>query len=147
MKKITFLLIAFMAIIFCACSSDDDESKSRQFIYADDSLVVSMSGERNLRISIFKNKECVYQNLYNMTVSGDYPVYTYTYKDYENGQLQLVCTYSNPSTFTAIVEQCNIVGQIFFPHYKGEIIILPSTMLFKANNKILDANGDGILDE
>lgn len=148
LHKITFLLIAFMAIIFCACSSDDDnEPTHSRFVYSDKSIVVSISGKQNFGITIYKERECVYQNLHYVTISGDYPIYTYTYENYGIVELRLTCTYSNPSTFTAVVESSNIIGQGISPNYEGENISLPSTMLFKVSNKPADQNGDGILDE
>ena len=69
MKKITFLLVAIMATMFCACSSDNDNApENSQFIYADNSILISIT--------------------------------------------------------------------------RG-----PSTMVFKADNRVLDVNGDGLLDE
>lgn len=144
MKKITFLLFAVMATMFCSCNSDDDNStpESSRFVYSDHSMVVSISGKQNFGITIYKDKEWVYQNLHNVTISGDYPIYTYTYGNSQY-QLKLTCSYSNPSTFTAVVDFCNIVER----KNPGQIITLPSPMLFKADNRVLDANGDGILDE
>ena len=153
MKKNLFLLIAFIATILCSCSSDDGNDnapKQSQFIYSDNSILVGISIGNPYVISIFKNGECVYQNLYGAKVSGEYPIYTYTYNapGYESDvHLKLTCSYSNPSSFTATVEYSNIIGENYSPHYKGEVITRPSTMLFKADNRILDVNGDGVLDE
>ena len=149
MKKITFLLVAIMATMFCACSSDNDNApENSQFIYADNSILISITRGPTFGITIFKNGECAYQNLYNVTVSGEYPIYTYIYKDsWSNTHLKFTGSYSSPSTFTAIVELCEIIGQHISPHYKGQTITLPSTMVFKADNRVLDVNGDGLLDE
>ena len=66
MKKNLFLLIAFIATILCSCSSDDGNDnapKQSQFIYSDNSILVGISIGNPYVISIFKNGECVYQNL------------------------------------------------------------------------------------
>ncbi len=147
------MFIASIVTMLCACSSDDGNNnapKQSRFIYSDDSILVSISVKNFLALNIFKNGESVYQNLYGAKMSGEYPIYTYTYYapgSSMNIHLQLACSYSNPSSFTATVEYSNIIGKDYSLYYKGEVITLPSTMLFKADNRVLDANGDGFLDE
>lgn len=152
MKKVVILMIATIALVLCSCSDNDENTnapKKSQFIYADDSLVISINGNRNFGITIFKNGEGVYQNIHQVKISGEYPKYTYTYTEdyYEDIQLQLTCSYSNPSNFTATVTINNIIAENISPSYKGQTIILPKTMAFYEDNKVLDTNGDFLLDD
>ena len=130
MKKIALFIWAVIAL--CSCSRDDTDINAPadgQYIYENGNLTVAINVDNtDTGITIFENGSYVYQSLY-LPVSGSWPVYRYDYVD-----LVLDCQYVDNTTFSATVSN------------NQTEISLPATMLFKLDNRVLDINGDGVLD-
>lgn len=136
MKKVVAFILALVAL--CSCSKDDAEITSSptngQYIYESGNLTVAIRVDNaETGITIFENGSYVYQSLHQ-SVSGSWPTYRYEY-EYSYTDLALSCRYSDSDAFTATVNTNQID------------VSLPATMQFKLDNRTLDTNGDGILDE
>lgn len=135
MKKIALYILSVVAL--CSCSKDDTAIDTMpangQYIYENGNITVAISVDNSeTGITVFENGSYVYQSLYR-SVSGSWPTYRYEYGSY--GELILNCHYTDNDTFTATVGNNQTDAD------------LPTTMLFKLDSRMLDANGDGILDE
>lgn len=135
MKKIALYILAVVAL--CSCSKDDTAIDTMpangQYIYENENIIVAVSVDNSeTGITVFENGSNVYQSLHR-TVSGSWPTYRYEYGSY--GELILNCHYTDNDTFTATVGNNQTDAD------------LPTSMLFKLDSRVLDANGDGILDE
>lgn len=135
MKKIALFILAL--VVLCSCSKDDTPTDTMpangQYIYENENITVAISVDNSKTdITVFENGSYVYQSLHQ-SVSGSWPTYKYEYGSY--GELALNCRYTDSDAFTATVSKNQTDAD------------LPNTMLFKFDNRVLDANGDGILDE
>lgn len=136
MKKILFLALAF---VLAACSSDDDDhSISGQYIARKGNLVISMyfDNGRCDYIAPFVNGQ-VTNSWRQIQTAGVYPDYTYRTEDFT-----MAVSFASNSGFTA-----TLVGVLKFYVSSGEDIeVNESGLQFRADNTVLDANGDGVLD-
>lgn len=120
-----------LAVLLCSCSDSDTEQKPRtgQFVYTQESITISLrAGDETAGVTIYENGRYVYQDL-NGSVAGSWPAYQYSF-----GQLALKSVFESTDIFSAQILS-NDTG-----------VTLPASMVFRANNDVLDANGDGILD-
>lgn len=136
MKKIAMCILSVLAL--CSCSKDDTEITTAplngQYIYESGNLTVAVDvDDTETGITIFENGSYVYQSLH-IPVSGSWPTYRYEYF-YNYRGVVLNCQYYTNTAFTATVSD------------NSTNVNLPDTMQFKLDNRTLDANGDGILDE
>lgn len=135
MKKIALYILSVVAL--CSCSKDDTAIDTMpangQYIYENGNITVAISVDNSeTGITVFENGSYVYQSLYR-SVSGSWPTYRYEYGSY--GELIINCHYTDNDTFTATVGNNQTDAD------------LPTSMLFKLDSRVLDANGDGILDK
>lgn len=140
MKKILLLFTALLALV--SCSNDEAESdakvKDGQYISQNGTTVVSveLKGDKCYAITVFSDNKVCFQTIGNVTTSGEYPNYTYSYNDWA-----LKSTFSknafSATTSGSLTANCNNASGI---------IALPQSMSFTYDTTILDKNGDGILD-
>lgn len=136
MKKILFLALA---LVLVSCSSgDDDHSVNGRYIARKGNLVISMH---------FDNGRCDYiapfvdgqvtSSWRQIQITGVYPDYTYKTEDFT-----MAVSFIDRDNFTA-----TLVGTLkFYVSLDEDIEVNESGLQFKADNTVLDANGDGILD-
>lgn len=145
MKKIALLILA--AVALCSCSKDETTAAPADGQYIADAmdLVVCM---------VLENGKCTYFASFiygkvvgswnNVSTSGEYPNYVYRVDN-----LTITANFESPTAFTA-----TLVGSLNTGNNKPNE--LPNGMQsyfdgadikFKLDNRTLDANGDGILDE
>lgn len=131
-KHFLFLMMLATSLIFCSCSSDDepkeDTFKTGQYLYETNNLTVAILFDSNVGITVYENGQYTFQSLYR-NYQGKYPTYV-CYFD----ELTMNCSFDKADSFTATVVD-NSCGVNF-----------PTTMRFVKNDKVLDINGDGILD-
>lgn len=142
MKKILFALLTIF--IFASCQKDSEnvsQPKTGQYLYTDNTYTIAVGVYENKKycsITIFENGKYVWQDVRSdKNLSGDWPTYIFAYSSYnlQSGEIVFNCTYNNNSEFSAAVQE------------NTTEINLPASMVFKYDNKVLDRNGDGILDE
>ena len=128
---LTLLLLA------AGCSKDETDTATPvngQYIYENENLTVAVRIDNTeTGITIYENGSYVYQSLHR-SVYGSWPTYRYEY-GYSYSELVLDCQYAENTAFVATVSN------------NQTEVSLPATMQFKLDNRTLDANGDGILDE
>lgn len=135
MKKILFLVLA---LVLASCSSDDDHSINGQYIARKGNLVISMYFDdgRCDYIAPFVDGQ-VTTSWRQIWITGTYPDYTYRTEDFT-----MTVSFASSDSFTA-----TLAGTLKFYVSPGEDIeVNESGLQFKADNTVLDANGDGILD-
>lgn len=135
MKKVVLLILA--AVALCSCSKNETDTAvpvSGQYIYESENLTAAVRVDNTeTGITIYENGSYVYQSLHR-SVYGSWPTYRYEY-GYNYSELVLDCQYAENTAFVATVSD------------NQTEVSLPATMQFKLDNRTLDANGDGILDE
>lgn len=136
MKRIALLILA--AVALCSCSKDETKDITTpvngQYLYENENLTVAVRVDNTeTGITIYENGSYVYQSLHR-SVYGSWPTYRYEY-GYSYSELVLDCQYAENTAFVATVSD------------NQTEVSLPATMQFKLDNRTLDANGDGILDE
>lgn len=142
MKRILFALLITM--IFVSCQKDSEnvsQPKTGQYLYTDNTYTVAVGvyeNKKSCSITVFENGKYVWQDVRSdKNLSGDWPTYIFAYSSYylQSGEIVLNCTYNSNSEFLATVQE------------NTTEINLPASMTFKYDNRVLDKNGDGILDE
>lgn len=135
MKKIALLILAVFSL--CSCSKDETDTAvpaDGQYIYESENLTVAVRVDNTeTGITIYENGSYVYQSLHR-SIYGSWPTYRYEY-GYNYSELVLDCQYAENTAFVATVSDNHTE------------VNLPATMQFTLDNRTLDANGDGILDE
>lgn len=147
MKKILFALSTFLCLAFLGCTSDNEDSVAGQYLFQNDTLTVAVSFEKGgvAYLHIFTNNSIEFQDI--STVSryiGEYPNYTVSIAGVGGPTLVLSCAFASYDTFTATVMESHL-DDVFWL-YRERHIYLPQMMLFKRDKRILDTNGDGVLD-
>jgi len=84
--------------------------------------------------------------LRNLITSGEYPQMNVSYTSYPSEKFQMAIKFSELSSFSAIVSECELEKGNWAGYYPYNIVVLPKQMNFKQDNTKLDKNGDGILD-
>lgn len=133
MKKVIYGLFALA--ILTACSKDEDAPsvpKQGQYVAEYGNITAAVTIDSRVTLTVYTDKRYTYQDTRTGgRQSGSWPVYTYTFSDNASGaEVVLRCTYSDPQNFTA-----TSAGGV-----------LPSTLQFRYDSRVLDANGDGVLD-
>lgn len=140
MKKILVFLLS-VVFVLASCSKDEtyaDIPKNGQYIYENKNLLVAVYVHESIAgITIFENGKWIYQDLRG-SVHGSWPTYRYEYGGYRYviymAKLVLDCQYAENTAFVATVSD------------NQTEINLPTIMQFRFDKRILDINGDGILD-
>lgn len=138
-KLVINSLLALLCLFGCSDNSEDNTPKAGQYIFADGAITASIHIGKysTVGITIFENGKCVYQDL-NGSVSERLPYYLYIFSGiglwHNSGKLVLKCESINRKEITATVE------------VNETAVNLPAAMPFHYNNKVLDINGDGVLD-
>lgn len=146
MKKILFALLTAFMLVSCQKDSENGSlPKIGQYLYTDNTYTVAVGvyeNKKSCSITVFENGKYVWQDVRSSdNLSGDWPIYTFAYSSsyyphyLQSGEIVLNCTYNKNSEFLATVQE------------NTTEINLPTSMQFKYDNKVLDKNGDGILDE
>lgn len=144
MKNIVFTLLA--SLLFVSCSKDETNVKPADGQYIVDSM--------DLVICMFlKNGECAYfapflcgkvvSNWRDVSTSGDYPNYVYRI-----GDLTITANFESPTVFSAVLDGVLNTSTNTEDMQTGtQIVFGDNALKFVLDNRTLDANGDGILDE
>lgn len=142
MKRILFFILAIAAL--CSCSKDETTVTPADGQYIADAmdLVVCMVLE-NGKCTYFAPFICgeVVSSWNNVSTSGEYPNYVYSVED-----LTITADFESPTAFTAILNgglnTGDLVTGVTQTYFDGS-----TPIHFTLDNRTLDANGDGILDE
>ena len=133
MKKL--FIAALASLLLCSCTDSQDpltgdqfKPKAGQYIYEKDNVTASVTISETVGVTVFKDGRYVFQEL-NGHATGSYPGVQYDF-----GDLVLVCTFSSSEAFTAIATTVS------------DRVPLTGACAFHYNNKVLDVNGDGVLD-
>lgn len=133
MKKL--FIAALASLLLCSCTDSQDpltgdqiKPKSGQYIYEKHNVTAAVTINETVGVTVFKDGRYVFQEL-NGHATGSYPGVQYDF-----GDLVLVCTFSSSEAFTAIATTV------------ADRVPLTGACAFHYNNKVLDANGDGVLD-
>ena len=133
MKKL--FIAALASLLLCSCTDSQDpltgdqiKPKAGQYIYEKDNGTAAVTINETVGVTVFKDGRYVFQEL-NGHATGSYPGVQYDF-----GDLVLVCTFSSSEAFTAIATTV------------ADRVPLTGACAFHYNNKVLDANGDGVLD-
>lgn len=133
MKKL--FIAALASLLLCSCTDSQDpltgdqiKPKAGQYIYEKDNVTAAVTISETVGVTVFKDGRYVFQEL-NGHATGSYPGVQYDF-----GDLVLVCTFSSSEAFTAIATTV------------ADRVPLTGACAFHYNNKVLDANGDGVLD-
>lgn len=131
-------LFALLAVfVLASCSKDEtyaDIPKNGQYIYENKNLLVAVYVHESIAgITIFENGKWVYQDLRG-SVHGSWPTCRYEYGGSYKAKLVLDCQYAENTAFVATVSD------------NQTEVNLPTIMQFRFDKRILDINGDGILD-
>lgn len=120
------LIGALCGLMACTQKEDGPSVDGKQFVYSDAVWTVSvyMGGE----LTVFKDGRYVFQDL-GMRVTGSYPAISL-----RGAEVSLDCTFSSPDAFQGEVSEN--IGHLD----------LPSRMAFRKDSRVLDSNGDGLLD-
>lgn len=147
-KYLALMLVALLGMM--ACSSDDEGSNSPegQYVFRNDTLLVAIhfSNGKAYKFDAFVKGGSVAQ-FYFKEVSGEYPKQTAEYSVYMGDELKLDLDFSSVDLFSASVRSCNLSRADWAWYYEHRKVGLPQRMNFKKDEKVLDMNGDGILDE
>lgn len=133
MKKL--FIAALASLLLCSCTDSQDpltcdqiKPKAGQYIYEKDNVTAAVTISETVGVTVFKDGRYVFQEL-NGHATGSYPGVQYDF-----GDLVLVCTFSSSEAFTAIATTV------------ADRVPLTGACAFHYNNKVLDVNGDGVLD-
>lgn len=135
MKKI---LLGFVTLILLpACGGDNDEAMEAplrgQYVAEQGNITASIYFDNGAYITIYTDGICNYQDVRTGGYSsGNWPDYTYTFTD--------------PRSLTKLVLRCSFTDAKNFTSTSNSDI-LPSPLYFRYDNRVLDENGDGILDD
>lgn len=133
MKKL--FIAALASLLLCSCTDSQDpltgdqiKPKAGQYIYEKHNVTAAVTINETVGVTVFKDGRYVFQEL-NGHATGSYPGVQYDF-----GDLVLVCTFCSSEAFTAIATTV------------ADRVPLTGACAFHYNNKVLDANGDGVLD-
>lgn len=134
-----YLYFILMVLLACGCSSDGDDNETLptgQYVARSGSVVLSteLANGNFLRLTAFKDNSVVSQ-CSNVATTGQYPNLTYS-----GSGFTLSCKFANTGQFSATLSG-NLPTL-----YTDKPIDLSGTYQFSRYDGVLDANGDGILD-
>ena len=123
MKKALLLLLAAVVVLSCGKSGS---SKVGHYIYEDAVFTISLGifEGNDTGITVFQNGKYVYQDLAGKVSGGEY----------RYDALKLTCAFDSGDAITARISE-DRTG-----------LNLPSSMVFSRSDRVLDVNGDGLLD-
>lgn len=122
-------IAALVSLLFVSCSDNQDpQPKAGQYIYETNTVTASISIRESVAITVFENGRYIFQDLYGRA-SGSYPDMQLAFRD-----LDLACSFSSPEMFTATVLS------------NDALVPLAGACTFRYDSKVLDINGDGVLD-
>lgn len=123
MKKALLLLLTAVAVLSCGKSGS---SKAGQYIYEDAVFTISLElfEGSDTGITVFQNGKYVYQDLAGKVSGGEY----------RYDALKLSCAFDSDDVITARIGE-DRTG-----------LNLPSSMVFSRSDRVLDVNGDGLMD-
>lgn len=134
------LLIGLLFLIGCSSGHDDtDNAPTGSYVGQNDDILVSMelTGGNCRRITAF-NDRIVFCQYEKIATSGQYPDLSFSGDDFI-----ISCKFANGSVFSANASgklPNNVLGGKGYTDISG-------TYNFKKYDGVLDANGDGILDQ
>lgn len=149
MKKIVLLILAAAAL--CSCSKDEatitpvDGQYVARINEFNDLFCLVLSNGKCTYFAMFQNGKVFYYENSGISISGEYPNYTYRIEDF-----MIRSTFDSQDAFTAYLagslrSNINPTGGL------GADVSIVSMehkdVKFKLDNRTLDANGDGVLDE
>lgn len=144
MKKIISSL--FAALVLCASCSKDENN-----IVPADGQYIADAGDL-VAVMVLENGNCTYFAPFvdgevfgswtNVSTSGDYPKYTYKVSG-----LNIASTFAGPTAFSAMLDGVLVKGQDGVNMESAQLAFGGSVVQFKLDSRVLDKNGDGILDE
>lgn len=149
MKKIALLILALVTL--CSCSKDETTATS-----ADGQYTAQINGSNYLFCLVLENGKCTYFALFQngeifyyensgISSSGEYPNYAYQIEDFIIHSI-----FDSPDAFTADLAgglRSNISPTGGLGADESIVSMEYKDVKFKLDNRTLDANGDGILDE
>lgn len=149
MKKILFAI----AVVFVLVSCSKDETTA---VPADGQYIARINEFNDLFCLVLDEGKCTYFALYqngkvfyyknsDVSVSGEYPNYTYRIEDF-----MIYSTFDKPDAFSADLAgalRSNINPTGGLDAYTSVIAMEHKDVKFTLDNRTLDANGDGVLDE
>lgn len=145
MKNI--LLATAVIFVLASCSKDEKE------IIPVNGQYIANAGDLTAAV-ILKDGNCTYFALFmrgevvsswtDITTSGSYPNYTYRVSE-----LNIIAKFENATTFSVILDGVLSTGANFGGLQNGMQVAFEGSIpiKFELDNRVLDANGDGILDE
>lgn len=145
MKKILLTIVAIFALASCSKDEKEITPVSGQYIAKAGDLVA---------VVVLKDGTCTYfapfmhgkvvSSWTNITTSGSYPNYTYRVSE-----LDIIAKFENATTFSAILDGVLSTSANLGGLQDGVHIVFggSASIKFELDNRVLDANGDGILDE
>lgn len=139
MKRIVFFIALCISLVSCDSNDDNDALPvDGQYIAETNSMLFSMQlvGGECTGLTIFNSGEYFSQTR-DVSTSGGYPKYKYT-----AGSLTFQAKFSDVDKFNASISG-GASSEDGRTHW---VIDGPATFLFSLDNRVLDANGDGILD-
>lgn len=141
MKKIALFILAVIAL--CSCSKDDMATDTTP---ADGQYVAETTDF--LACMVLENGKCIYfapfvsgevlSSWRDVSTSGGYPNYVYRVDE-----LTITAEFESSTTFNAVLNG----GLSVTGNGETHLAFENAPIQFKLDNRVLDANGDGILDE
>lgn len=135
MNKILYCVLGLL--LLAGCSKDEDAPampmpKQGQYVAEYGNVTAAVSIGTQVTITVYTDRRYTYQDTRTGGhPSGSWPDYTYAFADNGSGaELIMHCSFTDPQNFTA----ASTSG------------ILPATLHFRHDSRVLDANGDGVLD-
>lgn len=138
MKKIALLILAVVALYSC--------SKDENIVKPVDGQYIAGEFDSFLYCLVLDNGKCIDFAMFhlgkkavnlcdNVSTSGHFPNYEYRGED----SFTMEANFESTTAFTAILSGGFLVGSLYWS--------INTFLKFKLDNRMLDANGDGILDD
>ncbi len=143
MKVLKFCLFSLLSVFLMpGCSSTHDDAETLpngHYVARSGSLVLSLELDNGKcwHVTAFENNG-VFSQVVMIQTTGQYPNYTYSGDNYS-----MVCSFANTSAFTATMTgklPNNVLGGDGYTEVSG-------SYQFNKYDGVLDANGDGIIDD
>ena len=138
------VLITILSMVVCSGSDSDEDITDRQYVFQNDTLVVSIyfGSGTSAGIQMFNRGKVWFSNLRQCTFSGQYPTFELECHDSGYYHFSMTCTFTSTSSFDAVVKENDLLTIWQYKPFK-----VPERMHFNLYNGVLDLNGDGVIDE
>lgn len=138
------VLITILSMVGCSGSDSDEDITDRQYVFQNDTLVVSIyfGSGTSAGIQMFNRGKVWFSNLWQCTFSGQYPTVELECHDSGYYHFSMTCTFTSTSSFDAVVKENDLLTIWQYKPFK-----VPERMHFNLYNGVLDLNGDGVIDE